>query len=84
MRMNDRTMRRYVEQATGETVVEVRDLSFLTDPSHPDGWLRRHFLHHWLKWALRHSDRIIASDDQTAFNIHRFYFIPLERIRIRT
>jgi hypothetical protein len=78
--MNDRTMKRYVDSATGRTVIEVRDLSFLTDPAHSYGWFRRHFLHHWLKWALRHSDCILASDDQTAFNIHRFYFIPLERI----
>lgn len=82
--MNENTMRRYVEKATGKTVVEVSDLSFLTDSSHPYGWFRRHFLHHWLKWALRHTDRIIAADDQTAFNIHRFYFIPLERIEARS
>jgi hypothetical protein len=75
-------MRRYTDSETGETVVEVTDLSFLKNPSHPFGWFRRHFLHHWLKWALRHSDRIVAADEETAFDIHRFYFIPRERIRI--
>ena len=83
MRMNEITMSRYVEEATGRTVVKVYDLSFLTDQSHPYGWLRRHFLHHWLKWALRHSDTIVAANDHTAFNIHRFYFVPLERIEVR-
>ena len=75
-------MRRYTDSETGETVVEVTDLNFLKNPSHPFGWFRRHFLHHWLKWALRHSDRIVAADEETAFDIHRFYFIPRERIRI--
>ena len=83
MRQDMEIMRRYKDAATGNMVIEVDDLSFLTDPSHPYGWLRRHFLHHWLKWVLRHSDRIVASDTTTAFNIHRFYFIPLERIHIR-
>jgi hypothetical protein len=76
-------MRRYADSQTGETVIEVSDLSFLKNPSHPFGWFRRHFLHHWLKWALRHSDRIVAADEETAFDIHRFYFISRERINIK-
>ncbi len=73
-------MRRYRDIATGKIVVEVNDLDFLKNPSHPYTWLRRHFLHHWLKWALKHSDVIIAADDTVAFDIHRFYFIPADRI----
>jgi hypothetical protein len=36
-----------------------------------------------LKWALRHSDTIIAGDATTAFDIHRFYYIPSDRITVR-
>ena len=83
MNRDKEIMRRYIDPSTVETVIEVRDLSFLRDPSHPYGWFRRHWLHHRLKWALRHSDRILAADEQTAFDIHRFYFIPSERIALR-
>ena len=77
-------MRRYTDSLTGDTVIQVNDLSFLKNPSHPYGWFRRHFLHHWLKWALKHSDRIVAADEDTAFDIHRFYFIPHENIQVKS
>ena len=83
MGQDTKIMQRYIDPSAGETVVEVRDLSFLRDPSHPYGWLRRHWFHHRLKWILRHSDCILAADEQTAFDIHRFYFIPSERIAVR-
>lgn len=83
MNQDMKIMRRYRDSVTGKMVVEVSDLDFLKNPSHPYTWLRRHFLHHWLKWALRHSDRIVVSDEPTAFDMHRFYFIPRERIELK-
>ena len=77
------TLRRYEDPKTGRVVLEVDDLEFLKNPKHGFNWFQRHIRHHWLKWALRHSDVIIAADRETAFDIHRFYFIPSERISVR-
>lgn len=76
------TIRRYVDPQTGRIVLEVEDLEFLKNPDHRFNWFQRHFRHHWLKWALKHSDVITAADKETAFDIHRFYFIPLDRISV--
>ena len=81
---NFNTLRRYVDQSSGKIVLEVDDLEFLKNPKHRYGWLKRHFLSQWLKWALNHSDIIIASDKTTAFDIHRFYYIPSARITVKT
>jgi hypothetical protein len=75
-------MKKYID-AEGRTVVETEELSFLTDHAHRYGWLRRHFLHHRLRLALKKADKVIAPDAETAENIHRFYFIARERIIIR-
>lgn len=75
-------MKRYKDVDSGKMVVEVRDLSFLKNPDHPYGWFHRHFLHCWLKWALNHSDIIRTYDQETAFDIHRFYFITKDRIEV--
>ncbi len=77
------TFRRYADPEAGKTVLEITDLQFLKDPAHRYNWFQRHFRHHWLKWALRHSDVIAAADEATAFDIHRFYFVPKERIEVR-
>ena len=77
------TLRRYVDQSNGKVTLEIDDLEFLKNPDHRFGWIKRHFLSHWLKWALNHSDVIIAGEQTTAFDIHRFYYIPSARIIIR-
>jgi hypothetical protein len=77
------SLRRYTDASTGKTILEVDELDFLKNPKHRYGWIKRHFLNIWLKWALRHSDTIIAGDATTAFDIHRFYYIPSDRITVR-
>ena len=77
------TIRRYTDSQTGKTILEVDDLDFLKNPTHRYGWIKRHFLSQWLKWALVHSEVIIASDKTTAFDIHRFYYIPSDQITVR-
>ena len=77
------SLRRYSDPKTGKTTIEVDELNFLKNPAHPYGWLKRHLLNQWLKWALEHSDVIIASDQTTAFDIHRFYYIPSDRISVK-
>lgn len=78
------TLRRYVDPANGRVTLEVDDLDFLKNPEHQYGWIKRHFLSQWLKWALNHSDDIVAGNPTTAFDIHRFYYIPSCRITIRS
>lgn len=77
------SLRRYTDASSGKTILEVDELDFLKNPKHRYGWIKRHFLSLWLKWALSHSDTIIAADSTTAFDIHRFYYIPSSRITVR-
>ncbi len=64
-------------------VVEVHDLSFLSDRNHSYGWLKRHYRHHRLRRALKKARTVIASDPEVAKDITRYYFIPKDRIVIR-
>lgn len=77
------TIRRHIDIQTGKIVLEIDELDFLKNPKHQYGWIRRHFLNIWLKWALKNSDIIIAGDSTTAFDIHRFYYIPSDHITVR-
>ena len=77
------TLRRYVDPSDGKVILEIDDLEFLKNPEHRYGWFKRHFLSHWLKWALNNSDVIVAGDHATAFDIHRFYYIPSDLITVR-
>ena len=78
------SLRRYKDSQTGKTTLEIDELDFLKNPEHRYGWIKRHYLNQWLKWALENSDVIIAGDPTTAFDIHRFYYIPSERITVQT
>ncbi len=64
-------------------VVEVHDLSFLSDRNHSYGWFRRHYRHHMLRRSLKRARTIIASDPDIARDITRYYFIPKDRIIIK-
>ena len=74
---------RMYRDESGNRVVEVRDLSFLTERNHRYNWLQRHFHHHRLRIKVKKAHTIIASSDQVATDIHRFYFIPYDRITIK-
>lgn len=67
----------------GRRVVEVSDLSYLTDRNHRYNWLQRHYHHHRLRRALKKASKIIAADKTVAYDIHRFYFIPINRIFLK-
>ena len=75
-------MRRYVDRTTGERMLEVSELSFLKEREHPYGWFKRHRLHIAIHMALRWADKVMASDEETANDLARFYFIPKETIEI--
>lgn len=67
----------------GRRVVEVSDLSYLTDRNHRYNWLQRHYHHHRLRRALKKASKIIAADKTVAYDIHRFYYIPINRIFLK-
>ncbi len=64
-------------------IVEVHDLSFLSDRDHDYGWFRRHYRHHRLRRALKKARTIIASNPEVAKDLTRYYFIPKDRISVR-
>lgn len=68
---------------SSKRVVEVNDLSFLSDRNHRYGWIKRHYKHFRLRRALKKAKAIIAADPQVAFGIRHYYFIPEERITVR-
>ena len=76
-------MRKYKDISTGKNVVEVDDLSYLSDRNHPYNWFQRHFHHHRLRIALKKADLVIVPNPETAFDVHRYYFISKEKIIIR-
>lgn len=75
-------MRKYIDESTGEKVVEVRDLSYLKDRNHPYNWFQRHYHHHRLRIALRRADRVLAENDTVATDLVRYYFIPKDKITL--
>ena len=77
-------MKIYTDKATGQKIVEVTDISFLSEREHPYNWFKRHMIHHRLRLALKRVDKVIVHNSQTAENIHRFYFIPKDHIMIES
>ena len=75
-------MKKYRDEE-GRRVVEVSDLSYLTDRNHRYNWFQRHYHHHRLRRALKKASKIIAADKTVAYDIHRFYFIPINRIFLK-
>ena len=68
-----------------EKMVIVEDLEFLRFDS-PMGYIRRHVLNFQLKRALkmamRKDLRIVAVGEDVARGLHRFYYVPVERITV--
>lgn len=71
------------EYKVKKRVVEVADLSFISDRNHPYGWLKRHYKHHRLRLALKKAEKVIASDHKTASEITRYYFVPKDKIYVK-
>lgn len=64
-------------------VVEVSDLSFISDRNHRYGWFRRHYKHHRLRRALKKAEKVVADNPKIANDIVRYYFVPKGKIIIR-
>lgn len=76
-------MKKYKNKKSGKRVVEVGDLSFISDRNHGYGWLGLHFRHHRLRLALKRADKVIAADQQSAKDVVKYYFVPKDKIVIK-
>lgn len=75
-------MIRYIDKETGKRVVRISDMSFLRSRKVKMSWFSRHRLNRKYKKACRKADLIIVPDEHVAFDVHRFYFIPNDKIRV--
>ena len=75
-------MKKYTDK-DGRRVIEVEDLTFISDRDYPYNWFQRHFHHHRLRLALKKADIVVAADPQVAVDLVRYYFIPKDMIVIR-
>lgn len=75
--------RKHNDYRISKRVVEVEDLSFLSDRDHHYGWLKRHFRHHRLRRALKKAERVVADNPKVATDIVRYYFVPKDKITVR-
>lgn len=78
-----KTKTKISDYTISERLIEVNDLSFLSDRDHRYGWIRRHYKHHRLRRALKKQKAVIASNPEVAYDLRRFYFLPKERITLR-
>lgn len=76
-------MKKYREKKTGVRVVEVDDLSFISDRNHRYGWLRLHYKHHRLRRALKKAGKVIAENPEVARDVVKYYFVPKDKIVTR-
>lgn len=76
-------MKKYKDKKTGKRVVEVEDLTFLSDRNHPYNWFQRHYHHHRLRLALKKAEKVIAFNQKVATDVVRYYFVSKEKITIK-
>ena len=77
-------MIKYKDKATRKRVVEVNDLSYLSDRDHPYNWFQRHFHHHRLRISLKKADIVIAGNETVATDLVRYYFLPKDKIVLKS
>ena len=79
----NRVVKKYRDKETGRRIVEVGDLSFISDRNYPYNWFQRHYQHKHCKHAVKKADVVIAENEVVARDIVRYYFTPKSKIRIR-
>jgi hypothetical protein len=73
-------MKTYKEN--GKSVVEIDDLSFISNRNHKLGWLGLHLAHFRIKLALRKADKVLVPNEAVAWDVFMYYFIPKPKIFI--
>ena len=61
----------YKDRKTHEKIVEIHDLSFISDRNHKLGWFGLHYLHFRIKIMLKWADTV---------DLVRYYFFPRQNI----
>jgi len=61
--------------------VLVEDLSFLYDPDH-FSWIHRMNLNRKHKKNIKKATRVMAVSDEVAYQVHKYYKVPLEKIEV--
>lgn len=84
MYQTEKMMIKYKDKATGKRIVEVKDLSYLSDRNHPYNWLQRHFHHHRLRISLKKADIVIAYNETVATDLVRYYFLSKDKIVLKS
>ena len=64
----------------GKRVVEIDDLSFISNRNHKLGWLGLHLTHFRIKLALSRADKVFVPNENVAWDVFRYYFFPKDRI----
>lgn len=67
----------------GLKVVEIDDLSFISNRRHKLGWLGLHLRHFSIKFALYWAEKVIVPSVEVAKDVARYYFFPKNRIYIK-
>ena len=75
-------MKKYTDK-DGRKVVEVEDLTFISDREYPYNWFQRHFHHHRIRLALKKADVVIAASPEVESDLVRYYFVPKDKIVVR-
>lgn len=68
--------------ADGRKVVEVEDLSYLSDRNHGYSWFQLHWMHHTTGWAVRHADLVLVPNETVAKDVVKYYLVPKEKVVI--
>ena len=64
-----KTKTKISDYTISKRLIEVNDLSFLSDRDHRYGWIRRHYKHHRLRRALKKQRTVIASKLRTISDV---------------
>jgi len=75
-------MKKY-KDSEGRKIVEVDDLSYLSDRNHGYSWFQLHKMHHLTGWAVRRADLVLVPNETVAKDVVKYYLIPKEKVVIK-
>ena len=70
----------YKDIKTGHKIVQIRDLSYISDRNHTLGWFRLHLRHFTIKILLKWADNVHVPDFSVAMDLVKYYFYPRTKI----
>ena len=61
-------------------IVEIDDLSFISNREHKLGWLGLHMRHFRIKYQLSRADKVLVPSADVAADVAKYYFFPKDSI----